>query len=250
MATRYAEVTIEADQENQQRTDNKIFRFLGKLAHWIVWLITIVPLFLAKVVSAFFGGAGVLAVAAAIFIGGILVNTNSYWQMLGQNSFFPWYYENPWTGWGSWGNIVISLLFWVAFGISIATSLIQGKAVRGKDVEIAKAQFSEWNQHSVPPEPGEDKLKMAQISWRKLKSSGVSQHRTVSYGALAAWAFEFTVSFAQNNPFRFSDPTLVLGCIFFVLATGFAPEFGYAMWQDAMDNFKLEDRVVVENAGR
>lgn len=248
--TRYAEVTIEEEDYRSQRNDNKLVRWLGRLAQWLVWLIAIVPLFLGKVISAFIGGSGVLAVSAFIFLVGVTVNTNSYWQMIGNYSFLPWYYEDPWTGWGSFGNVVTSLGFLFALTISIGTSVVQGKVIRGKGVEIDKAKFTEWNRHSIPAEPGEDKLRMAKISWRKLKNSGVSQNRTVTYGSIAAWAFEIVVSFAQNNPFRFSDPMLVLGCFIFIIGTSFAPEFGYAMWNDAIDNFKLEDKVTVENAGR
>ena len=245
MTTRYAEVTVEQADTGTQKIGVRVNNWISRLASWLALIITIVPVFVGRFLSSFFGDTGALAIAGFIFIGGILVNTNSYWQAFGNRSFFPWYFESPWTGWLSWGAIVLSIPFWLAIVISLATTRIQAKAVRGNaDIRIAELEFNHWNTANIPSEPGENKLQMAKVSWRKLKNAGIAQNRTISYGALAAWAFEFAVSFTQNNPFRFEDPALVAGCIVFVLLTGMAPEFGYVMWQDTLDNYKRKSETI------
>jgi hypothetical protein len=245
VTTRYAQVTVEQADTGTQKIGVRVNNWISRLAAWIALMITILPVFVGRLLSSFFGDAGALAIAGFIFLGGLLVNTNSYWQAFGNRSFFPWYFESPWTGWASWGAIVLSLPFWVAIATSLATTRIQAKVWRGNaDVKVAELEFDHWNAASVPAQPGENKLQMAKVAWRKLKNTGVAQHRTISYGALATWAFEFSVAFAQNNPFRFEDPAMVAGCVAFVLLTGMAPEFGYAMWQDTLDNYKRKSETI------
>ncbi|MGA0201443.1 MAG: hypothetical protein ACO3NK_20395, partial [Prochlorotrichaceae cyanobacterium] len=64
-----------------------------------------------------------------IFIGGLLVNANSYWQSLGHDSFFPWYYQSPWIGWQSWPYIIVDPLFWVAIVMALCITLLKAPAI-------------------------------------------------------------------------------------------------------------------------
>jgi len=240
----------ESERTGQRKTDRGLVKIISTIARYVVWIIAIVPLFISKILASLFGGVGTLAVSAAMFVFGIMVNTNSYWQAMGFDSFFPWYYESPWTGWNSWGDILQYWLFYVALLWSIGTSVIQGRVVRGNRAKVNKAVFEMWNSINLPGQPGEDKLKMAEIAWRQLKNSGVAQNNLVTYGAGAVWVSEFIVSFAQNNPFRFSDPGLVAGAFLFIFATCAAPEFGFAIFTDTLDRFKLEDKMVTEEVSR
>lgn len=226
----------------------KIVNFVSWLAAGAVYIISIPFLFIGKFFADLLAGYGVLAVAAAVFISGMLMTTNNYWQALGQTSFLPFYFQDPWTGISVENtiSILLSPYFFLALIWGLATSIIQGKAVRSGSVPILKAEFEEWAQHTVPPEPTERNLDMAHRKHKKLKKAGTTQDSLLSFLTITFWVVELIVGFYQNNPFRFADPMLMAGNFIYVLMAALAPECGYAIWCDTQEKFQKEDKEVTE----
>jgi hypothetical protein len=52
---------------------------------------------------------------------------------------------------------------------------------------------------------------------------------------IAVWAFDIVTTFAARNPFEFTAPFMILGCILFNIGTMMAGEIGFAIWRLTKD---------------
>jgi len=230
----------------------------------VVLVVTAPILFLAKFLNAFVerGGPGIQALGAVAFLGGVLAGADNYYQGFTGKALLPWYTQADWVGdlavtglprplqwvldlWGGqavvgWGAVLFSTLsigFLFALAFSLLTQFIQGQAVRGRSLDVARADFEKWNQPSMPSKPNPDtKLDMAVVSWKELKRTGKSQRGFIGFIALVLWVSEFIAAFAAHNPLNYTGQAgAFLGCTIYALITVGAGEIGYTLFCAAKD---------------
>lgn len=90
-------------QNRQNNPPKKKSDILSTLAKWIITVLSIIPRFFAAIMEHFTeaGSVGAVALGSLVFVVGVLLTTDSYWQSLFQGvPLFP-FFEQSWAGW-SW----------------------------------------------------------------------------------------------------------------------------------------------------
>lgn len=234
------------------------------IANAVVHVITFPILFSAKLLNPFVerGGAGIQALGAVAFLGGVVAGADNYYQGFTGKALLPWFTKADWVGdlavqsnspvtrwlsglWGGsalvgWSAVLLSIFsigFLVALAFSLLTQFVQGQAVRGRSLAVAQAEFQHWNTPTVPSQPDpEEKLDMATVTWKQLKRTGKSQRGFMGFIALALWVSEFIAAFAAHNPLNYTGQAgLFLGCAVYALVTVGAGEIGYNIYVSAKD---------------
>lgn len=234
------------------------------IANAIVTVVTFPVLFAAKIINPFVerGGAGIQALGAVAFLGGVVFGADNYYQLALNKALLPWFTQSAWVGdlaiqsdnpitrWisGIWGGAafvgwaavflsMISIAFVVATAVSLTTQFIQGQAVRGRSLNTAKAQFQHWNAPTLPDEPDKKrKLDMAAVSWKELKRTGKKQRTFMGFIALALWGLEMVSAFTAHNPLNYTGhPGQFVGCLLYAILTIVAGEVGYVIYCEARE---------------
>jgi len=255
-------------QQETRRTDYADVDGSPGLGDWLANAVVLVatwPInFAAKVINPFVerGGAGIQALGAIAFLGGVLAGADNFYQLFTDRALLPWYISVDWVGdqavenipaqlswltglWGGtavvgWGAVFFSLFsvgFLIALAFSLLTQFIQGQAVRGRSLTAAQAEFQKWNAPTVPDKPDPNKkLDMAQVSWKELKRTGKNQRSFIGFIAIALWATEFVTAFAAHNPLQYvGQAGQFIGCTVYALVTIAAGEIGYTLYCAAKD---------------
>ncbi len=234
------------------------------IANAIVMVVTFPVLFAAKVINPFVerGGAGIQALGAVAFLGGVIAGADNYYQMFTGKALLPWYTKADWVGdlavqklplslrwlngiwggqtfvgWAAVGLTLFSLGFAIAAVFSLTTQFIQGQAIRGRSVARAESEFKKWNAPTVPGKPNaETKLDMATVSWKELKRAGKNERSFMGFIALALWGCEVVSAFAAHNPLNYTGQAgQFIGCLIWALVTIAAGEIGYTIYVSAKE---------------
>jgi hypothetical protein len=67
------------------------------------------------------------------------------------------------------------------------------------------------------------------------KTAGVRDRSSAGFVTIAVWVFDLVTTFAARNPFQYTDPLMILGCILFNVGTMLAGEMGFAIWRMTKD---------------
>ncbi len=234
------------------------------IANAIVFVATWPVLFAAKIINPFVerGGAGIQALGAVAFLGGVIAGADNYYQMFTDRALLPWYTKDTWVGdlaveglpvslswlnriwggqtfvgWAAVGLEVLSIGFLFSLAFSLLTQFVQGQAVRGKSLALAQSDFEKWNAPTMPGQPDPDrKLDMAAVSWKELKRAGHGQKKFIGFIALSLWACEIVSAFAAHNPMNYTGQAgAFIGCTIYALATIAAGEIGYTLYVSAKE---------------
>ncbi|WP_189525211.1 hypothetical protein [Nostoc sp. 'Peltigera membranacea cyanobiont' 232] len=71
--------------------------------------------------------------------------------------------------------------------------------------------------------------------WVDYKTAGTRDRSSAGLVVIAVWAFDIVTTFAARNPFEFTAPFMILGCILFNIGTMMAGEIGFAIWRLTKD---------------
>ncbi|MEH1777172.1 hypothetical protein [Nostoc sp.] len=206
--------------------------FFEILAEWIVTAISVPFVFLSSFLEQFLtpGSSGTRIIGAIGFSLGTFLSTDSVWQTMFQGTpMFPWW-EDGWIGWIGWIQLPFNLLFWVSLMISALVQVMEARTLRGKAPGQAKTEFEESQQYALPSKPA-GKIDLSQALWGDYKRAGMKERRTGSGIALFFWVFDFVTTFSGRNPFRYTDPSQIIGCIAYNLLSMMAGETGFAIWK-------------------
>lgn len=234
------------------------------IANAIVFVATWPVLFVAKIINPFVerGGAGIQALGAVAFLGGVIAGADNYYQMFTGKALLPWFTAADWVGdlavqnvpvllswmtalWGGkalvgWSAVLLSILsigFLISLAFSLLTQFVQGQAVRGKSLALAQADFEQWNAPTMPGQPDPDKkLDMAAVSWKELKRAGKGQRKFIGFIAISLWVIEIIGAFAAHNPLNYTGQAgAFIGCTIYALVTIVAGEVGYTLYVSAKE---------------
>lgn len=175
---------------------------LDTLVTWLFRLITF-PLWLITVVFNQMltpGAAGSSFLGKCVFIFLTVLSSDSYWQMLFEGKpLFGWY-EDSWTGWGWLPGISLFPLradlglfanptFWICLGVGMTIQCFQSACFNGEKFAFSNA-------------------------------------RVIGLIAVATWIFDIILTFTSRFPWRYEDPSLILGCFMFNIFTIGCAEWG------------------------
>ncbi|AUB42225.1 hypothetical protein COO91_08337 [Nostoc flagelliforme CCNUN1] len=206
--------------------------FFEILAEWVVTTISIPFVFFSSILEQFLtpGSSGTKIIGGIGFFFGTFLSTDSIWQTLFQGPpMFPWW-ETEWIGWIGWIQLPFNLLFWISFAMSALVQIMEARTLRGKQPGQAKTEFEESQQYSLPSKPT-GKIDLSQALWGDYKRAGMKERRTGSGIALFFWVFDFVTTFAGRNPFRYTEPSQIIGCFAYNILSMMAGETGFAIWK-------------------
>ena len=206
--------------------------YLELLARWIVALISLPVIFVSHIIAQFVtpGTPGYKLVGAIGFWIGTLLSTDSIWQVLFQGKpIFPWF-ETEWIGWIGWLQLPFNVLFWISFGISALIQVMEARTLRGKDPQQAKHEFEDSKQYTLGTKPTGN-IDLTVALWGDYKAAGMKERHTGGAIALFFWVLDLTTTFVGRNPFRYTNPGVILACFAYNVASMMAGEIGYSIWK-------------------
>ncbi|NEU76704.1 hypothetical protein PI95_030400 [Hassallia byssoidea VB512170] len=185
---------------------------------WLWIIIGFIPRLLAYIFRELTtpGTAAAITVGGLIFLCGVLMSADNYWQMWSQQPALFHFFEKQWLGWGWFPTITLNLSRWwfplnfkmalltngnliFALVISCAVQMIQSAAVRN-------------------------------LAFKSKSIGGISA-RTIGLISIGSWVFDFIMAFASRSIFQFDDPGMRIGCFFYNLFSIFAAELGYIIFE-------------------
>lgn len=225
---------VPQQQQQQQRPEDKkrSSQYVEKLADWIVDIIAFPVSFVSYVLSRFLtpGSSGTRILGGIGFLTGTLLSTDGIWQTLFQGvPLFPWY-ESSWIGWFNWLGLTVNGFFWLSFSMSALVQVMQARSLRGKSPEMAKNELEKNKVYALGAKPTGG-IDLVQALWGDYKRAGMKERSAGGAIALFFWVFDFTTTFVGRNPFRYSDPAQIVGCIAYNLITMMAGEIGFTIWK-------------------
>lgn len=152
--------------------------------------------------------------------------------MFRQRPIFPWFE----TGW-SWFNVpaaVFNPFFYLAFLIAVGLQVIEAYALRGKNPDLARRDLQDHMVYDLETKPS-GKIDLVGELWKDYKTAGLRDRSTAGLISLAIWTFDLVTTFAARNPFAYTEPLTILGCILFNIGTMLAGEIGFAIWRLTKD---------------
>jgi hypothetical protein len=220
------------DKPQQQRQNRGISFYVEILAQWIVDLIAIPVTFVTHILAQFVtpGSSGTKILGALGFFIGTLLSSDGIWQTLFNGTpMFSWF-EKTWIGWVGWLTLPFNLFFWLALGISALVQVMEARSLRGKRPDQARTEFEESKQYTLGSKPTGN-IDLTTALWRDYKVAGMKERHAGGAIALFFWLFDLTTTFVGRNPFAYTDPGQILGCLAYNFTTMMAGEIGYTIWR-------------------
>jgi hypothetical protein len=204
------------------------------IARWVVDFFAIPISFVTAIFAQFAerNGAGAKILGSIAFWIGTLLSTDSIWQMMFQGvPLFPWF-EGSWIGWTGWLTLPFNLLFWISLAISYLIQVQEAKTLRSKPPAEAKKEFEDAQQYTLPQKP-KNTIDLARALWGDYKRAGMRERNSGGLTALFFWGFDLVSTFVGRNPFRYTNPGMILGCLAYNIFTMAAGEIGYSIRKQA-----------------
>jgi hypothetical protein len=162
-----------------------------------------------------------------------MISADSTWQLIFQGPpVFPWF-EPTWN----WVNVpfaVFNPLFYLAFMVSVGVQVIEAHALRGKNPDSARRELQDHIIYELETKPS-GKIDLVGQLWQDYKTAGTRDRSSAGLVVIAVWAFDIVTTFAARNPFEYTAPFMILGCILFNIGTMMAGEIGFAIWRLTKD---------------
>jgi hypothetical protein len=220
------------NKEGKKRSIGEVIDFCAKT---IVLVVGLPIRFAASIVNQFVanGGAGRAVVGGILFIGGSVISADSVWQLVFQGQpVTPWFEQN-WN----WLNVpaaAFNPFFYLAFMIAVGLQVVEAHALRGKNPDSARRELQDHMVYDLETKPN-GKIDLVGDLWRDYKTAGVRDRSSAGFVTIAVWVFDLVTTFAARNPFQYTDPLMILGCILFNVGTMLAGEMGFAIWRMTKD---------------
>jgi hypothetical protein len=222
----------DASQSKKEEQKKGVSEYIEIVAQWVVDIISIPFQFAGAVMSQFVqpGTSGAKILGMLMFAGGVILSADGVWQTLFQGTpMFPWF-ERGWIGWFGWLTVWFNPLFWLSIVVSWCIQQAEAKTLRGKKPNLAKTEFDESKQYSLPSKPS-GSIDLTKALWGDYKRAGMRERHSGGLIALLIWTLDFVTTFYSRNPFGFTDPGQVVGCIVYNFATMMAGEIGWNLWK-------------------
>lgn len=173
--------------------------------------------------------AGVKVLAAALFMLGIAMSADSFFQAFGGKPLFP-FWEDTWIGIG-WLWIWTKVNFWAAVIVALAVMWIESKAIRGKKPEQAKADYDSIKHHTVP-EKNKGAIDLVEARRLDYKRAGMGERSILGAFILVVVMADILATFVMSrNPW--GQPPLVFVAMFlYNFVSMVAGEAGYVLWKE------------------
>jgi|GEM_PF-967329 len=217
---------------SKPKEQNDFYDILGKIIDSSVKIVGLIIYIPARILDNFVdhNKAGVKVLAAAIFMVGIAMSSDSFFQAFGGRPLFP-FWEDNWIGIG-WLLLWTKVNFWAAVIVALAVMWIESKAIRGKKPEQAKLDYEEIKHHTVP-EKNKGAIDLVEARRLDYKRAGMGERSILGLFILVVVIADILATFVMSrNPW--GQPALTfIGMFLYNFVSLVAGEAGYVLWHQA-----------------
>jgi len=170
---------------------------------------------------------GVKILAATIFMTGIAMSSDSFFQTFGGKALFP-FWEDSWIGIG-WLWVWTKVNFWAAVAVALGVMWIESKAIRGKKPEEAKSAYEEIKHHAVP-EKNKNAIDLVEARRLDYKRAGMGERSILGLFILVVVIADILATFVMSrNPIG-QPPLTFVAMFLYNFVSLVAGEAGYVLW--------------------
>ncbi len=214
---------------SKPKEKNDFYDVLGRIIDMgvkIVGLIVWVP---GRILSNFVdhNKAGVRVLAALLFMVGIAMSSDSFFQAFGGKALFP-FWEKSWIGIG-WLWVWTKVNFWAAVVVALGVMWIESKAIRGKTLGEAKLDYESIKHHSVP-EKNPKSVDLVEARRLEYKRAGMGERSILGLFILVVFVADILATFVMSrNPWG-QPPVIFIAMSLYNFVSLVAGEAGYVLW--------------------
>jgi energy-coupling factor transporter transmembrane protein EcfT len=208
---------------------NDFYDIIGRIVDMgvkVVGLIIYVP---ARILDNFVdhNKPGIKVLAAALFMVGTVMSSDSFFQSFGGKPLFP-FWEDSWIGIG-WLWVWTKVNFWAAVVVALAAMWIESKAIRGKDLGEAKRDYESIKHHTVP-EKNPKSVDLVEAKRQDYKRAGMGERSILGAFILTVVVADILATFVMSrNPWG-QPPLTFIAMSLYNFVSLVAGEAGYVLW--------------------
>lgn len=211
---------------------NDFYEIVGRIIDMGVKVIGLIIWVPARILENFVdqNKAGIKVLAAAIFMIGIAMSSDSFFQAFGGKPLFP-FWEDTWIGIG-WLWVWTKVNFWAAVVVALGVMWIESKAVRGKSLGDAKRDYESIKHHTVP-EKNPKSVDLVEARRLDYKRAGMGERSLLGLFILVVVIADILATFMMSrNPWG-QPPLTFVAMFLYNFVSLVAGEAGYVLWCQA-----------------
>ncbi len=211
---------------------NDFYDIIGRIIDMGVKIVGLVIYVPARILDNFVdqNKAGVKVLAAALFMVGIAMSSDSFFQSFGGKPLFP-FWEDTWIGIG-WLWIWTKVNFWAAVVVALGVMWIESKAIRGKDLGEALRDYDSIKHHNLP-EKNTKTVDLVEARRLDYKRAGMGERSILGAFILSVVIADILATFVMSrNPWG-QPPLIFVAMFLYNFVSMVAGEAGYVLWRQA-----------------
>ncbi|MBD2033927.1 hypothetical protein H6F76_02515 [Leptolyngbya sp. FACHB-321] len=217
------------NNEAQPKKSNDFYEIIGKIIDLGVKIVGLVIYVPARILDNFVdqNKAGIRVLAAALFMTGIAMSSDSFFQAFGGKPLFP-FWEDTWIGIG-WLWIWTKANFWAAFIVALGVMWIESQAIRGKSIGEAKRDYESIKHHTVP-EKNPKAVDLVEARRVDYKRAGMNERSILGLFILVVVIADILAAFVMSrNPWG-QPPITFIAMSLYNFVSLVSGEAGYVLW--------------------
>jgi hypothetical protein len=214
---------------SKPKESNDFYDIIGRIIDMGVKIVGLIVYIPGRILDNFVDHekAGVKVLAAGLFMTGIAMSSDSFFQAFGGKALFP-FWEDTWIGIG-WLWVWTKVNFWAAVVTALAVMWIESKAIRGKKPEQAKADYDGVKHHTVP-EKSKGSIDLVEARRLDYKRAGMGERSILGMFILVVFAADVLATFVlSRNPWG-QPPLIFCAMMLYNFVSLVAGEAGYVLW--------------------
>lgn len=215
---------------NIPRHTNDVQGVIGVIIDALMNIISLLVFIPAKVLENFMGKnkPGTKILAALMFIIGVILSADSFYQTFGNPPLFP-FFEESWIGW-EWLTVWVTPMFWLSILVSLGVQLLESFTLRGKSPDEAKQEYEQVKHHTLPKKNA-NVIDLVEHRRRIYKRSGMTSPKLLGLLILAVFLSDIASAFISHNPWG-QAPHLFIGMVIYNFFCIVSSETGYMLWKE------------------
>jgi energy-coupling factor transporter transmembrane protein EcfT len=230
-----SDATTEKDEGNNgngstPKERNDFYDVIGRIIDLGVKIIGLVIYIPARILENFVdqNKAGIKILAAALFMVGIAMSSDSFFQAFGGKPLFP-FWEDDWIGIG-WLWVWTKFNFIAAVVVALGVMWIESQAIRGKSLGEAKLDYDSIKHHTVP-EKNPKSVDLVEAKRKDYKRAGMGERSILGLFILVVVIADILATFVMSrNPWG-QPPLVFVAMSLYNFVALVAGEAGYVLWR-------------------
>ncbi len=209
---------------------NDFYDIVGRIIDKCVKVVGLVIYIPARILENFVdqNKAGIKVLAAGLFMVGIAMSSDSFFQAFGGKPLFP-FWEDTWIGMG-WWLVWTKANFWAAVIVALGVMYIESQAIRGKSLGEAKLDYDSIKHHTVP-EKNPKSVDLVEAKRKDYKCAGMAERSILGLFILVVVIADILATFVMSrNPWG-QPPLIFVAMSLYNFVALVAGEAGYVLWR-------------------